>query len=104
NEHVGIMDNGLRQSDALAVAFGELAEELVFDIRDRATAANIVDALAEGGSRQSFQLADELQILRSLHLPVDRRRLGEVPDALLDFQWPFEHVKTSHRRGSGRWG
>ena len=54
NQHVGIVNDGLRQADALAVAFGELAEQLVLYIGDGAALADVVDALAQLGARRAL--------------------------------------------------
>ena len=39
DQHVGVVDDGLGEADALAVALGELAEQLVFDVGDGAAVA-----------------------------------------------------------------
>ena len=41
NQDVGIVDDRLRQSDALPVAFGKLADQLVADIGDGASLASL---------------------------------------------------------------
>jgi hypothetical protein len=42
DEDIGIVDDGLGQSDALAVAFGELADELLADVAQSATADDLI--------------------------------------------------------------
>ena len=44
DQHIGIVDDGLRQADALAVAFGELPDQLVSDVGDGAALAGVIDA------------------------------------------------------------
>ena len=54
NKHVGIMNDGLGQPDALTIAFGEFADQLVADIGDGAALANVIHALGELRFAQSF--------------------------------------------------
>ena len=42
DEHIGVVDDGLRQADALAVALGELADQLGADVAEGAAADDLV--------------------------------------------------------------
>ncbi len=44
NQHVGIVDDGLRDADALAVAFRKLADQLVAHVAQGAAADHFIDA------------------------------------------------------------
>ena len=46
DQHVGIVDDRLRQADALPVALGELADQLVPHVADGAALDHLVDAAA----------------------------------------------------------
>ena len=50
NQHVGVVNDGLRQPNPLAIAFGEFAQKLVFHIRHKAALTYIVDALFKVGA------------------------------------------------------
>src|SRR5438105_2759913 len=47
DEYIGIVDNGLGQAHALAIAFRQPAEEFLLHIGDGAALANIIDPLAQ---------------------------------------------------------
>ena len=83
DQHVGIVDDGLREADALPVAFRKLADQLVADIADGAALHDFVDAARRDRSADALELADEVEVLADLHFRVERRRFGQVADALL---------------------
>ena len=51
NQHVGIVDDRLRQPDALPIAFRKLADQLLPHIGDGAALANFVDTLGESAGQ-----------------------------------------------------
>ena len=104
NQHVGVVNDRLRQPDALAIAFGEFAQKLVPDIRHKAAFADVVDALLQLSAGQALELAHEAQIFGSLHLGIERRRLGQISDALLDLEGLFENIEAGDRSRARRWG
>src|SRR6266404_5801182 len=102
NEHVGIMDDGLREADALTIALGEFAEQLVLNIDNGAALANIIDALGEIRFGKTFQAADKLQIFGGAHFRIQRRRLRQIANALLHLEGLLEDVEASDRGGARR--
>src|SRR4029077_9696411 len=78
NEHVGIVDDGLGETDTLAITLGELAEELVFDVGNSAALADVFDSIAQLAAEQSLEVADELEIFGGAHFRIERRGLGQV--------------------------
>ena len=52
DQDVGVVDDGLGDADALAVAFGQLADQLVADVAERAAADDLVDAAFDVGARR----------------------------------------------------
>ena len=86
NQYVGIVNDGLRQADPLPIPFGELAQKLVLHVGHKATVTHIVDALFKLRAGEALELAHEPQIFGRLHLGVERRSFGQIPDSLFDFE------------------
>src|SRR5262249_8338519 len=101
NEHVGVVDGGLSQANAAAIALGKLAEDFFLDVGDGAAIKNKADALCEVCSAQAFDFSDELEILGGAHFQVQRRSFRQIADAALDLDWIFEHIETRNRRLAG---
>src|SRR5438132_13533120 len=57
DEYIGIVDNGLGQAHALAIAFHQPAEEYILLIVDGAAIANIIDPLAQLRARETYHLS-----------------------------------------------
>jgi hypothetical protein len=93
----------LGEADALAVAFGEFAKELLFDVLDGAALANVIGALAQLDSRKALQFADKGQVFGGPHLGIERRHFGKVTGALLDFERLFQHVEPGDSSFSRGW-
>ena len=77
NQHVGIVDDGLRQSDALPVALGELAGGSLAHVLDVAALEHIFDALAQGRAGKPLQPADESEVFDDSHLRIQWRRFRQ---------------------------
>ena len=91
------MDDGLRQADALAVAFGQLADQLCRARRRRRSARPLrLTRLARLGARHALQFADKCQVFLHLHFRIHRRSLRQIADALLHFDRLLEHVEAGH--------
>jgi hypothetical protein len=54
DQHIRVVNDGLRQPYSLAIAFGEFAQKLVFDIHHKAAFADIVDALLQLRPREAL--------------------------------------------------
>ena len=52
DQDIGVVDDGLRQADALAVAFGKLADQLVADVAEGAAVDDFVDAALDIAPRR----------------------------------------------------
>src|ERR1700722_473161 len=102
NQHIRVMDNRLRQTHSLAVAFGEFAQQLIFHIRHKTAVAHVVDALFQFGPGQALQLAYEAQIFDRLHFQVERRSLGQISDSLLYLERLLENIEARDGRGAAR--
>ena len=68
NQHRRVVDDRLGEADALPVAFGELADDGVFDVGDGGALAHFVDALRDVAGRDALQFRDEGEVVGDLHL------------------------------------
>ena len=102
DQDVRVVDDRLRQSDALPVAFGELSNQLVPDISHGAAANHFIDPPPDIRRGDALQPADEVEVLRNLHLGIDWRRFREVADPLLDLHRLLDHVVPGNVCGAGR--
>src|ERR1019366_3595251 len=103
DQHIWVMNNGLRQANALAVAFRQLPDKLVPDVGDRATFAGVINPTAQFGSAKSLELADKGQVLSGTHFGVKGWRFREITDVLLHFERLLENVEPCYRGRPGRW-
>ena len=104
DQNFRIVDDGLGETNALAVAFGELAQQLVFHVCNRTAIQYVVNSLRQFRPRQPFDLADKRQIFGSAHFQIEWGSFRQVADAPFHFQRTFQHVKTSNDSGAGgRW-
>ena len=101
NQHVWIVNNRLRQTHPLAVAFGEFAQKLVLHIGHKATLAYIIHALFKFRAGKALELAHEAQVFGCLHLRIKRRSFGQIADSLLHLERLCENIEACDRRGAG---
>ena len=94
DEHVGIVHDGLRESNALPVSLGKLAQQLVFDIGHVAASHHIIDAPVEFLARQAFEPAHKAQILVGFHVGIEGRRFRQIADAAAHLKRLLQHIKT----------
>src|SRR5207248_10402220 len=65
---------------------------------------NRVDALLQISAEKSLQPPHKRQVFPSSHLKIERRRLGEIADALFDLERRLQHIKSGNCCGSRtRW-
>src|SRR5206468_1315940 len=102
DEDVGVMNDRMGDADALAVAFGKLADELFADVAERAALDDFIAAALDVGARDALELTDKIEILADLLFGVDGRGFGEITDALLDLLRAFEYVEAGDGGLSGR--
>src|SRR4051794_12423784 len=79
NENVGIVDDGLRQSNALPVALRELSDQLVSDVGNETSLHYLLSSALEFGVWNAFQPSNKQQIIYNAHFGVNRRILGKIP-------------------------
>ena len=98
DEDVGIMDERLRQTDALLVAFRQLAGQPVRHVVDPRARHDVLDALAPLVSRHPFYSGDEIEILDDAHVGIERRRFRQVAGAPLGLERLVEDVEPGDNR------
>ena len=106
NQDIGVMQDGLRQTHALPVALGELADELVLDVANGAAVAHFVDAL---GRRRRWRgpsaVPTKVRYSLTSMSGIERRGFGKIADAFLHFEGLLEDIETGHvrlARGGGQ--
>ena len=100
DEHLGIVQDGLRESDALPIAFRELSAVAVRHVVDARAAHRFLDAVLPLARRHPLGLdaRDELQILAHRHLGIERRRFRQIAGAALGLDRLVEHVESGDDR------
>ena len=77
----GVVDDGLRDADALLIAFGQGADDLVARILQRAAALGPGQRGLQRVARHAAQFGGEPEVAVHRHLAVQRRRLRQKADA-----------------------
>ena len=77
-------EDGLGDADPLAVAFGELADDLVANALEVAELEHLINARAEHAALDLLQPPAEIEVFRHPHVLGQRIVLGHVADLALD--------------------
>ena len=96
------MDDRLGKANTLAIAFGQLPDQLRADIGEGAFFRGFLDAFGDVGFGYAFQPSDEIEILADLHIWIDRRRFRQISDALLNLHGRLQHVEPGDFRRARR--
>src|ERR1019366_8459102 len=102
DQHIRVVDDGLRDADTLAEAFGQLADQLGPNVAQGAAPDYLVRPALDVGARNAFDLPHKREVLDDLHFWVQRRGFGQVADAFLDLHRVLQHVETGNRGFAGR--
>ena len=93
NQDVRVVDDGLREADALPVSFGQLGALTVRHVGDARALHHLLDASRPLAGGHAFDLGDEPEILEDAHVGVERRRLRQVAGAALGLDRLVEDVE-----------
>src|SRR3989449_1218240 len=104
DQHLGIAEDRLRESDPLPVALRQPADEPVLDVGDEAALHDFRDPAPTLGAPHALDLGDEVQVRRDAEVPVERDALREVADPPADLQRLAEHVVSRDLRRPARGG
>ena len=82
DEHVGVVEQGLRQADPLLVAPGQLVDGLFERFVEAAPVDDVIQALGQPKPIETTGLAEEPQEFQRRHVLVQRTVLREYPRRL----------------------
>ena len=100
DDHVGIVDQGLRQADALLIAAGEPLDQFVLLVHDVGLFQGVRDAFRALIRRNILDARDEIEIGPDGHIRIHGRIFGEVADVTPHFHGIVEHVEAGDARGA----
>jgi hypothetical protein len=100
NQHVRVVNQRLRQPDALPVPLGEPPAVPVRHVGDPRALHHGRDALLALARRDTLDLGHEVQVLAHAHVGIERRRFREVAGPPLGVEGMIEHVEAGHHRAS----
>jgi hypothetical protein len=95
---IRVVNQRLREADALPVPLGELAAVPGGHVGHVRAGHHGLDARFTFLRRYALDAADEIKILAHRHVGVQRRRLREIARAPLGLEWLIEHVVAGDDR------
>ena len=104
NEHLGIVEDGLRQPHPATIAFRERVDGLFQDRFQVQQTEDLVQPRPAVGSRQFTRVGDEFQERPGVHFRVTGRTLGQVADPALGRGGLGFDVKAADPGAAGRGG
>ena len=96
DEQVGVVQEGIGQAHALAVAFGQRADQFPLHIAQSAEFLHGIDALAVGAAPDAFERGPVFEVFLHAHLRVKRDVFRHVTDAGTHLARLAGHVETGH--------
>ena len=100
NKHRRVVEQSLRQADALFVPFRQLRNNAFPDVGDADAVHHAFHFAVELVLRYAFDLCDEAQVSRYAHFHVQRRIFRQVADPPPDIDGIFEHIESIHADGA----
>ena len=95
-----VVDHGLGQADALAIAFRERVDTFAEHVAEAARVGHLADAPRLFRSRHPAHRRHEGQVVVGDHVVVERRILGHIADALADSERLLAHVHAIDEDGA----
>ena len=102
HQHVGPVQNGGREPDALLVPLGERVDDFARDVLQKTVGEDLPDRLLGFGAAQAFEPRSVSEILGDPHLGIERDVLRQVPDVAADVHRIFEEVVPGNPHPPGR--
>lgn len=101
NEQLGIVDEGIRQADALAEAFGEGFDHFAADVAKAAGIDHVGHAAAAIIVVEALELGAEFQVFAHPHLVIERHVFGHVADFSAGFEGLAKDIAAADAGGAG---
>ncbi len=104
DEELWAVDEGIGQSDALAVSFGQGGDHFFPHVGQAAQVHDFTDALAAVAAAQSFEASAEVEVFLDAKVIVQRDIFRHVTDFAPRFEGVGEDVVTGHSDPAGGGG
>src|SRR5579863_206900 len=101
HEYGRIMNQGLGEPDALAIALGELPADAMSHLGEAADVDHVSGGVLDLGAADAAQLGDEFQIALDAHIGIERRVFRQVADQAAGFERIGEDVEAVDEHGAG---
>ena len=101
DEHVGIVDQRLSETDTLTIAFRQLRRQAARHVVDARAHHHLLHALAPFGRWNALDFGDERQVFVDGHVRVEGRRFGKVAGAPLGFDRLVDGLPVGRRQEAG---
>jgi hypothetical protein len=98
DQHRGLVNQGLRETDALAETFRQLADALADHLAQARLLGDLSKPSLQRRAPEPTHPPDKLEILQHEHLGVERCVFGQVPDRFTHGDRVVEDVCTSDAR------
>ena len=104
NDQLRLVHERIGQADSLAIAFGQMADDLAAHLGQTALLHDRLGPFAAPANAQTLQPGPELEVFAHPHVEMQRIILRHVTNAAAHFVGLGEHVEARHPRGaeSGR--
>src|SRR5262249_17438734 len=100
NEHLGIVNERLREADALPEALRKMSEQALRDAREPAGLDRPRDRVLHRPALDAADAGREAEIRDDGHVVVEWRVLGQIADAAPDLGGLLEDVEAAHANGA----
>ena len=97
DQHLGVVNQRLRQTHALPVALRQLAARTTSHVADPGSRHHLFDPRRALPRRDALDLGDEVQVFADRHVRVEWRRLGQIAGPPLGFDG-LSRTRRSRRR------
>ena len=99
----GVVEHRLCQSDTLAVAARQVADEAMTDRTQLQFSDRLIQRRGQVASGHPAELTDEGEIFRDRKLLIQRGSFWQVADPAFDLERPIGAVESGHTSGSLGW-
>ena len=93
HQHGGIVNQRLRQSDALTITLRKLTANPVGHVGESADLEHVLDSAIDGHPADAAKFRDKAQVALDAHIAIERRGFRQVADAASGFERVGEDVE-----------